>query len=209
MEKEKINTQDRIAIDSLLNEANNIINSSHDLNGDREKLSSILNQIVHWKDDGRKEEDFFYKFQDMITAMSLLNFSKRLPINKSFKNFQNMLAISLNHLNEELEEKVFSSVLLRAILEEFDLKDIMIVVTNYDGTIKLFYSGVKDLSFKGYEGKKLDELFESMEPIQYLNNFEPEESKGAVLKFGQKVKVKIRSTPYKLSEGIAYIIQIP
>lgn len=208
---EKIKTKEKTAVDKLLEEAHAILNSSGDLNSNREKLSSILDRIVSWKDDGDRDEQYFHRFERMMSSMSMLDFSKRLPINSTNKSLQNLISHSLNMVNEELEEKVFSKALLDEIMKELDLKEKILIVTNYDGIVKVVYSGIQGFPTKGYEGQKLDAFFEDMEKIKHIQLFEPKESIETILKAGYSgtVKVKIRSTPYKLSEGIAYIIQIP
>lgn len=208
---EKIKTSNQTTVDKLLEEAHSILNSSNDLNSNREKLTSILDKIVSWKDDGNRDEQYFHRFERMMSSMSMLDFSKRLPISSTNKSLQNLISHSLNMVNEELEEKVFSKALLDEIMKELDLKDKILIVTNYEGIIKVIYTGLKEFPTKGYEGQKLDVFFEDMDKIKQIQLFEPKESIETILKTGYSgtVKVKIRSTPYKLSEGIAYIIQTP
>jgi hypothetical protein len=211
MRKDKLNTQDNVAVDRLLDEVNAILHSSNDLNADREKLSSIFSRIVHWKEDGGRDDKYFNHFQEMMMSMASLNFSKRLPLNSNQKSLQNLISYSLNWVNQQLEEKAFSKGLYDTILKEFELKDHLIIITNYDGIVQSFFSNLDGFPTNGFEGKHIDVLFQDKEKIKNLQTFEPKESIEMNMDFGgfsRTVKVKVRSTPFKVSEGIAFIVQL-
>lgn len=197
-------------MDRLLQEAHAILNSSKDLNSDREKLTNILETIVAWKADGSSDDIYFNHFQEMMVSMSSLNFSKRLPINSNQKSLQNLISYSLNMVNQELAEKAFPKALLFPIFKELELKQNLIIVTNYEGIIQFLFSSIDQFPTSGFEGKKVEEFFTDLDQINYLQLYEPIESITNQLQFGNytsPVKVKIRSTPFKLAEGFAYIVK--
>jgi hypothetical protein len=211
MENNTQSATDQIVIDRLYAEAIAILDNSNDLNAEREKLKSFWDKVAKWKDDNSKDEIFFEQLQKMLVAMAGLDFSKRLQISSIQKSFQNLMAYSMNHLNEELEEKVFPLYLLSEIMKEIALTDTIIVSTDYDGNIKHIFTSVKGFPTQGYQGKPLSILFEDMKVIEDLQLLGPRNAVRAKLKFGYHgdVTVKIRSTMFKISEGLAYIINIP
>ena len=197
-------------MDRLLEEAHSILHTSKDLNNYREKLTNIMETIVSWKEDGSSDEVYFNHFQEMMVSMSALNFSKRLPISNTQKSLQNLISYSLNMVNQELQEKAFAKALLVSIFKEINLSNTLIIATNYDGIVQFLFSSIPEFPTSGFEGMKVEDFFTDLKKINHIQLYEPIESITNQLKFGNytsPVKVKIRSTPFKVSEGYAYIVK--
>ena len=208
---ELLNKQDDPS-EKLLGEAKEILRCE-DLNSQRERLVSIFDRIVQWREEESKDSRFFDQFQEMMMAMMSLNFSKKLPINTNQKSLQNLISYSLNMVNQELQDKTFSKVLFFTILKELDLKDKIIIITDYQGIIQFVFTGIVELPSipNGFEGKKLNDFFDNMKKIDDLSLYEPIEGTKVNFIFGENkrpVNVKLRSTPFKISEGLAYIVEL-
>ncbi|GAL83135.1 hypothetical protein MYP_361 [Sporocytophaga myxococcoides] len=206
---------DEHLLDNLLKEAYQILNHSTDLNEDREKLTNILNNLVYWTNEQNHLENYFNEFQRMICLMASLDFSGRLSLNPSLKTFQNLISVSLNTLNEELEDKVFPKALVRLTIDKLGLKNTVIIQTNKDGYIKLFHTDRTDL----YPDA---ELFDNLQISAFIEDMEEVEKKIFSAGTDQIFKVKLKSGYkddailkiatnqfYNISEGTVYIIQLP
>jgi len=202
-------------LDNLLKEAYQILNNSTDLNEDREKLTSILNNLVYWTNEQNHLEDYFNEFQRVICLMASLDFSGRLSLNPSLKTFQNLISVSLNTLNEELEDKVFPKDLVRRTIDKLGLKNTIIIQADKNGYIKLFHTDRIDL----YPNT---ETFDNLLISAFVKNMDEVEKKILAMGTDQIFKVKLKSGYeddailkvarnqfYKISEGTVYIIQLP
>ncbi len=206
---------DEHVFDNLLKEAYQILNNSTDLNEDREKLTNILNSLVYWTNEQNHSEGYFNEFQRTICLMASLDFSGRLSLNPSLKTFQNLISISLNTLNEELEDKVFPKELVRLTIDKLGLKNTVIIHTNRDGYIKLFHTDRTDL----YPDA---ELFDNLQIGDFVEHMDEVDKKILTTGIDQIFKVRLKSGYkddailkvatnqfYKISEGTVYIIQLP
>jgi hypothetical protein len=206
---------DEHVFDNLLKEAYQILNNSTDLNEDREKLTNILNSLVYWTNEQNHSEDYYNEFQRTICLMASLDFSGRLPLNPALKTFQNLISVSLNTLNEELEDKVFPKDLVRLTIDKLGLKNTILIHTNRDGYIKLFHTDRTDL----YPDS---ESFENLQINAFVEHMDEVEKKMLIAGNDQIFKVKLKSgfnddailkvasnQFYKISEGSVYIIQLP
>jgi hypothetical protein len=206
---------DEHLLDNLLKEAYQILNHSTDLNEDREKLTNILNNLVYWTNDQTQLEGYFNEFQRVICAMASLDFTGRLSLTPSLKTFQNLISVSLNTLNEELEEKVFPKALVSLMTEQLELKNTIIIQANKNSLIKFFYTDRNDLypNAELFENLPIDAFIENLEDVEERLRIEGNKHAFKVrLKSGYKddVQLKVVTTPLlKISQGTVYIIQLP
>lgn len=209
------NKLDEHLLDNLLKEAYQILNNSTDLNKDREKLTSILNNLVYWTNEQNHLEDYFNEFQRIICSMASLDFSSKLPLNPSLKTFQNLISVSLNTLNEELEDKVFPKELVRLTIDKLELKNTIIIQADKEGYIKFFHTDRIDLypNIEFYDNLLIGAFIENMDEIEKkIVTSGTNQIFKAKLKFGHKddAILKVATNQfYKISEGTVFIIQFP
>ncbi|MFN6943494.1 MAG: hypothetical protein ACK4ND_00995 [Cytophagaceae bacterium] len=213
MKEYKIEMEDAL-VNDLINQAYKILSKS-DINSERENLRNIFQQIACWKGDGSKDEEFYEAFQKVILSMASLDFSARLPLSKEVKSVQNLISYSINMVNEELEERAFPKALVELMLKELQLRNTVVIGTDANGEVKLFYTDRKELfpAKPAFKGLNISMFFESMDDINGLIR------KGGIEKgievamvFGYKGKVTLRiANPswLKISEGSVYIVSIP
>jgi hypothetical protein len=213
MESRTKKYNEEILMDNLLKEAYEILNKSENLNGEREKLTSILNKIAIWKEDTGEDEKYYDAFQKVILSMAMFDFTKRLPVSFEQKSVQNFFSVTLNSLNDELQDKIVSKALMSKMLKELPLKNIVVVGTDILGKINFFHtnepSTFPDLNF--FNNQNINVLFEDMEDIN--NQIQREATEfNTKLKFGYKgivhVKITASSWLHRLG-GLLYIITIP
>ena len=198
-----LKSEDRKNMEQLFKEADSIISNTQD-----EKLKTLWNEIVRWKNDGSSEEHFYHEFVRIMMAMSLLNFTERLPFDSSRKSLLNMIAHTVNHVNDELSDKVFPVELLSLVLDDLDVKNTAIVYTNYEGIISYVYSQniVLPVNLKGMNVK---ELFLDQEVFTHMQLFDLKDYVVTNVKYiSGNVRVKAKSTHFKYAEGIAYVIKL-
>lgn len=209
------NPKEDLLIDLLLKEAYEILNTSENLNVEREKLTRIFNQIASWKGDNSEDEQYYDAFQKVILAMAMFDFSKRLPISFEIKSIQNFFSITINSLNEILEDKIFSKVLVSKILKGLNLQNTIVIGTDAHGKINFFETDQEKRfpDIKSFMDQNVSIFFEEMKVIDELIQKEgTEQSMKVKIKFGYTgiVDLKIVTSSWlNRTEGIVYIITLP
>jgi DNA-binding CsgD family transcriptional regulator len=210
------NYAESLQMQNLVEEARTILENSSDLNRDKYKLKSLLDEIMHWTKDGDQQyEDYYKNFCETITAMVNLDFSKRLPELDS-KTLFSFMTLGLNVLNEELFQKVVSTKMLHSLLDGLDLKNKAIILTNATAQIIFVHSGIKNAFFSEdvLVGQPMSVVIED------LNELDEKFKNQGFLK-GIDVKIKFEDTANRIvklhlaiptlllnSEGIAYILTL-
>ncbi len=215
MEKLANQAQEGIFVDTLLKEAYEILNNSKNLNGEREKLTRIFNQIAEWKDDNSEDANYYEAYQEIIFSMAKFDFSKRLPINAQVKSVENFFSVTINSLNDEFENKVLSKKMLVQLLNGLPLQNVVFIGTNTDGKINFFHTNKKSLfpNADAFMQQNIEVFFTDMQEINnqlQLQGFEKDIP--VQLRVGYKgiAKLKIATASWmRKSEGLFYIITLP
>jgi hypothetical protein len=210
------NIKDEILMDNLLQEAYRILNNSENLNGDREKLTGILNQMARWNEDHNcEDQQYFDKFTDVVLSMTKLDFSKRLPVYDDQKSVQNFFSITINSLNEELEEQIYSRVLIKKLLQSLPLQQTIVIGTNAAGYVNFLHSENTSLlpPFEALKEQHVKVFFDDMNVIQELiqqQGLEKEITVNMVLGYTGPVNLRIITASwFHNTEGHFYIVTLP
>ena len=206
---------EEIFMDNLLKEAYEILNKSENLNGEREKLTRIFNQIATWKDGNNEDDQYFDAFQKVILSMISFDFTKRLPISFELKSVQNFFSVTLNSLNDELQDKIVSKALVYKMLKELPLKNIVVLGTDAEGKINFFHTDLKSNfpDYKFFNNQYINIFFENMGEINnHIQKAGMEKWMNAKLRFGYKGLVNLKvvtSSWLQKTEGLLYIVELP
>lgn len=215
MKKLDNNQKEEVLIDILLKEAYEILNNSENLNTERDKLTRIFNQIASWKGDNSEDEQYYDAFQNVILSMAMFDFSKRLPISFEVKSIQNFFSITINSLNEILEDKIYSKALVSKIIQGLNPQNTVIVGTDVQGKINFFYTDKESLfpDFKSFINQNISIFFEDMKKIEgMIHTQNIEEGIPVKMKFGYMGTAHLKiatSSWFNRSEGFVYIFTLP
>jgi hypothetical protein len=201
-------------IKTLLDEANQILKDEMDLRNKKEKLGSLLEEVMQWNNEENKIGDFYNQFSEMISCMQNLDFSKKLTPGKP-KSIQNLLALGLNMLNEDLQEKVFPLQMVHAIIEAIDLKNTLVLVTDNRGTITFIHTDIikPHFSNEALQGQNISVIFHNFNAIDYRIKKEGIlKSLKVNMHYDKTGEVTLRvAMPGLINNfnGIAYVITLP
>lgn len=212
------NTQKESAnMQALLEEANQILKETTDLNKEKKRLGNLLEEMMYWSnEENQYYEEYYRQFSDMIKAMFTLDFSKTLSTGTP-KSFMNFLAVGLNLLNEDLKTKVLPVKMIHSLLEALDLKkDTVLLITDAEGVITFIHTTIHEPYFseEALLGQNLVILFQ--ENFQTIENFLKKEGTLKSMKVNMAYN-KIGPVTIRLAmpsminsfSGIAYVITIP
>ncbi len=102
------------------------------------QMQQVVQQIVELKHAHQGIRRQFDLYQEVIMAMASLDFTKRIPLGNTSDMFQ-YFATSLNMLNEELADKVVSSLFPAVLMEE---SDDIILITDGNGVLTQYNTHV-------------------------------------------------------------------
>lgn len=210
-------TEDNNHMKALLDEVNEILKGSGDLNKEKDRLGTIYEEMMYWENkENEQHEEYYRQISDMLKAMFKLDFSKRLSLGTP-KSLVHFISLGLNMLNEELNAKAFPVKMFRALLEGLDLKkNTLLLVTNTEGFITFIHTNIDKPHFteEALLGQSIAVLFkEDFKTIDSLFKKEGTlKSLEVNMAFDNTGSVLLRlvlPTMMDSFEGIAYVITIP
>lgn len=123
------------------------INEILRLEGYSDKLERKLNKSINlaWKNNSEFEE-YYTNFYEVMRSMYKLDFSKRLYESDRKDSFVNVIAKSINTLNDELASQFISENTVLSLLKMMGVNDKIILFSNDKETITHVFSTVKTIS---------------------------------------------------------------
>ena len=150
-------------LELIIKEVYEIINNQADLNDHRSILEAKLKKAIdlNWS-DGNIFETYFADFAEVINGMYQLDFSKRLKESDDKDSFLNMIAQSLNLVNQRLQSRYLSATAVPSILESLNAHDRVVFVSTDKRTIANAFTSIEEKRGQCPElvGVKISQLFD-------------------------------------------------
>ncbi len=150
-------------LELIIKEVYEIINNQTDLNDHRAILEAKLKKAIdlNWS-DGNIFETYFSDFAEVINSMYQLDFSKRLKESDDKDSFLNMIAQSLNLVNQRLQSRYLSNSAVPSILESLQAQDRVVFVSSDYRTVSNAWTSIEEKHGQTAEivGLRLSQLFD-------------------------------------------------
>lgn len=138
-DKEEVNEEN---IQALMNEVHEILQGKPAWNDNERQLYTTVRKSLYADQPLGSHDSYFEQIDEVFSAMSKLEFSKRLPVltlHGSDKNIFNYVATWLNMVNEELQRTVLSVNLTDLFFKHYEQQGLEMIVIGTRKDHSIYY----------------------------------------------------------------------
>ena len=139
--------------DELLKEIYSILQDSIELKTtDRQKLEARLKKVIDLRwEDSNLFESYFSELNNVLGAMSQMDFTKRMKETDDPDSLLNLISVSFNRINDRLEESYVGMNFIPELMDSVRIKNRIVIVSSNKVKIDRAFANIEglDVNIKG------------------------------------------------------------